>query len=179
MMSVLQYQRFSSMSSTLGPYSASFQQFWCHPHVLPRITLVFDERTCIPNSVLSPIHVLTKLLRTVFPTIVQLMDDRTNLVSEVPRDLQCLPMIWAMYAAEDVSTRLDIPILKVWAILEHPSIFTRGKADTASAACPSQPGNLSITSIIFASVIWDADEPCSRVVFHNVSPEHDPAFVLL
>ena len=32
--------------------------------------------------------------------------------------------------------------------------------DTTSAACPSQSGNLAITSIIFA-VIWDADEPCS------------------
>ena len=35
------------------------------------------------------------------------------------------------------------------------------KADAASAAGPSQPGNLAITSITFAAVIWGADEPCS------------------
>ena len=34
-------------------------------------------------------------------------------------------------------------------------------ADTASAACPSQSGNLAITAITFAVVIWDVDEPCS------------------
>ena len=38
------------------------------------------------------------------------------------------------------------------------SIFTWACAVTASAACPSQPGNLAITSIIFAAVIWDAPE---------------------
>ena len=32
---------------------------------------------------------------------------------------------------------------------------------TASAACPSQTGNLEITSKIFAAVICGADEPCS------------------
>ena len=41
------------------------------------------------------------------------------------------------------------------------SIFTSVLADTASAACPSQPGNLATTSMIFGAVIWDADEPCS------------------
>ena len=41
------------------------------------------------------------------------------------------------------------------------SNFTWELADTASAACPSQPGNLAMTSMIFAAVIWDADEPCS------------------
>ena len=39
--------------------------------------------------------------------------------------------------------------------------FTCVQADTASAACPSQPGTLAITSIILAAVICDADEPCS------------------
>ena len=44
---------------------------------------------------------------------------------------------------------------------EHPSILHEYKADTASAACPSQSAYLAITSITFATVIWDADEPCS------------------
>ena len=41
------------------------------------------------------------------------------------------------------------------------SIFTWEKADTASAVCPSQPGNLEMISMILAAVICDADEPCS------------------
>ena len=41
------------------------------------------------------------------------------------------------------------------------SIFTWVWADTASAACPSQPGNLEMISMILAAVIWDANDPCS------------------
>ena len=66
------------------------------------------------------------------------------------------------------------------------SNFTWVYADTASAACPSQPGNLAIKSTTFAAVIRVADEPCSvkncissRVVFYNVTTEHDSAFLLL
>ena len=42
-----------------------------------------------------------------------------------------------------------------------PSILSWVQADTASAACPAQSGNLAMTSISFAAVICDADEPCS------------------
>ena len=41
------------------------------------------------------------------------------------------------------------------------SIFTWVQADTASAACPAQPGNLDMISMILAAVIRDADDPCS------------------
>ena len=41
------------------------------------------------------------------------------------------------------------------------SNYTWVQADTASAACPWQPGYLAITSMIFAAVIWDANDPCS------------------
>ena len=41
------------------------------------------------------------------------------------------------------------------------SILTWVKADTASAACPAHPGSHAMTSITFAAVICDADEPCS------------------
>ena len=34
-------------------------------------------------------------------------------------------------------------------------------ADTASAACPAQPGSLDIMSMTFAAVMCDADDPCS------------------
>ena len=36
----------------------------------------------------TPIQVLIKLLRSVFPIAIRLMDDRTDSFQEVPRDLQ-------------------------------------------------------------------------------------------
>ena len=41
------------------------------------------------------------------------------------------------------------------------SIFNWVQADTASAACPTQPGSLEMISMTFAAVICDADDPCS------------------
>ena len=41
------------------------------------------------------------------------------------------------------------------------SIVTWVFADIASAACPAQPGSLEMTSMPFAAVICDADDPCS------------------
>ena len=41
------------------------------------------------------------------------------------------------------------------------SVLSWVEADTASAACPAQPGGLDMPSITFAAVICDADEPCS------------------
>ena len=41
------------------------------------------------------------------------------------------------------------------------SIFTWVLADTASAACPVQPGSLGMISMTFAAVICDVDDPCS------------------
>ena len=74
--------------------------------------LVCDERTCIPKSVISPIHVLIKILRIVYPIAIPLMDDRTSVVQEVRRDLQCWTMILAKNVVEDVSKRLDIVFLE-------------------------------------------------------------------
>ena len=54
------------------------------------------------------------------------------------------------------------------------SNFTWVSADTASAAGPPQPDNLAITSMIFAAVICDADEPCS--VKTALAPE--PSFAM-
>ena len=41
------------------------------------------------------------------------------------------------------------------------SFLTWFSADTASAACPAQPGSLEMISMTFAAVICDADDPCS------------------
>ena len=46
-----------------------------------------NEQT-FPGRNFSPIQVLIKLLRSVFPIAIRLMDDRTSFVQEVPRDLQ-------------------------------------------------------------------------------------------
>ena len=47
--------------------------------------------------------------------------------------------------------------------------FTWVYADTVSAACPSQSSNFAITSIIFAAVICDAEDPYS--VHTTLAPE--------
>ena len=64
---------------------------------LTEISPVFVERTCLPN----PIQVLMKLLRIVFPIIIQLMGNRTGFVREAPWDLICV--------VEDISNHLNIP----------------------------------------------------------------------
>ena len=90
--------------------------------MLTEITLVSDERTCIPTPLLCPIHLQIKLLRIVFPIAHQLMNDHTNFVQEVPRDLPCLPKMLAIYVVENVSKHLDNPIYDVlrlfWSILQ-------------------------------------------------------------
>ena len=48
------------------------------------------------------------------------------------------------------------------------SIFSWVSADTASAACPAHPGSLDLLSMTFATVICDADDPCS------VNSAYDP-----
>ena len=44
------------------------------------------------------------------------------------------------------------------------SIWTWVQPDIASAACPSQPSNLEMISMILAAVIWDAEDPCSLAI---------------
>ena len=61
----------------------------------------------------------------------------------------------------DESKCLDIPILEFSVILAHLLFFTWVSTDTASAACPAQPGSLEMISMTFAAVICDADDPCS------------------
>ena len=48
----------------------------------------------------------------------------------------------------------------IFNIFGASSILTWVSADTASAAYPSQPGNLEMISMISAAVICDADDPC-------------------
>ena len=66
-----------------------------------------------------------------------------------------MTMIWAVCRGKRIqkSEHSDFGIL---GYLEASTIFTCVYADTASAACPSR---LAMTSVTFAAVICDADEP--------------------
>ena len=50
---------------------------------------------------------------------------------------------------------------RIFNSLGASSILTLVLADTASAACPSQPGNLEMKNMTLAAVICDADDPFS------------------
>ena len=85
-------------------------------------------------------------------------------------------MVLPICVVEGVSKHLDIPIWEFWAIWEHPPVLPECK-QRLDQACPSQAGNLAITSLIFTAVIWDADEPCVEKTawapessFYNVPP---------
>ena len=135
-----------SISSTLEPNSVSFQFF-------------SDERTYIPSPEFCPVQVLLKLARNVFPIAIWPRDGHANFVQKVPQNLQISSMILAIRGRRiQTSRHCDFAILSN---LGASSNFTWVKADTESAVCPSQNGNLAITSMIFAAVICDADEPCS------------------
>ena len=65
-MLVRQYPHFSSTFYTREPNSAFYPTLWYHPRILTKITLVSDERTYIPNSVLLPIQVQRMFLQIAF-----------------------------------------------------------------------------------------------------------------
>ena len=139
-----------------------FRPFWCHPHRPIRITLVFFHRISILNLVLFPNQFLSMLFfQIVFPTRVLGVGVRTSFVQEEQQDLQCTPMTSDIYVLEVVSIHPDIPISEFLSSFWASFIFTWVYADIASAACPSQSGSRAITSITFAAVVCDADEPCS------------------
>ena len=94
-------------------------------------------------------------------------------------------MIWAMCRGRRVHTsgHSDVGLISNQGASSN---ITCVYADTASVACPSQFGNLATTLIIFAAVIWDADELCSvktarapESSFTMSSSEHDSAFALM
>ena len=62
-------------------------------------------------------------------------------------------MILAICVVVDESKCLAIPILEFSTICEHLPFLLGFQADTASAARPSQPGNLEMISMILAAVI--------------------------
>ena len=71
-------------------------------------SLLSDEQTDIPNSVLFPIQVPIELPRIVSSIGAPQVGVRTNFVQKEPLDLQCRSMILVIYVVEDVSIYLDI-----------------------------------------------------------------------
>ena len=123
----------------MGPIFCIFPAIMMSSTCTDTKNLVSDDRTFIPN--------LLKLLRIVFP--------KTNprswmTVQEVPRDLQSLPMIWAICCGRRIHTseHSDLGILST---LGTSSKLGLGRYCTSCTSRPSQPGNLAITSIIFGN----------------------------
>ena len=79
-------------------------------HILTEIAIVSEERTCIPNSVFSPIRVLIKRVQNVFPRAIQLVGDRKFSVQDVSQDLYFFTVIFAVCVVESVSKHQNIPI---------------------------------------------------------------------
>ena len=128
-------------------------QFLCRPHTQIRIILFHDERRDIPNLEISPIHVSIGFSQNAFPITILPKDDHTDFAQEQRLGLPYWTMILAICVVVDESKCLDTPIWEFSITCEHLPFFTWVKADTASAACPSQPGNLEMISMILAAVI--------------------------
>ena len=131
----------------------SFQPSLCHPRIRIGIDLAHDAQIGIHSSVLSPILVPIEFFQIVFPTSNRQAGDHTNFASEEQPLLQCWTMIWATYAVVDVSNTWTFRLTK---FQQFGSILPY---DLGSAACPWHPGSHALTSISFAAVICDADEP--------------------
>ena len=82
---------------------------------------------------------------------IQLMDDRTHFVQEVPQDLQFSSMILAILCRGRRIQTSGHSDFGFFCNFGASSNFTGVQADTASAACPSLSGNLAITSMNFCS----------------------------
>ena len=86
--------------------------------------------------------------------IVVPKDDRTDFVQEERLGLPYWTMILAICVVVDESKCPRHSDFGIFNNFGASSIFDLGKkADTASAACPAQPGNLDMVSMTFAAVI--------------------------
>ena len=134
----------------------------------------------------SPIQVPIELPRTVFPIAIPANGWPYKFRSRNTTGSSFSTRFWPFVLSTTYPNIWTFWFLGILSNLGASSNFTWKYADTASAACSSQAGNLATTSIIFAAVIWEADEPCSvktaqasESSFTMSPPEHDSAFVLL
>ena len=93
------------------------------------------------------------LSQIAFPITILPKDDHTDFAQGERLGLPYWTMILAIFVVVDESKCLDTPIFGIFNNLRASSIFTWVQPDTASAACPSQPSNLEMISMILAAVI--------------------------
>ena len=115
----------------------------------------------ITSFALFPIQIQAEILQTVSPTRDKQAPVRTNFFQVGLLGLQCSSKTSAICVVGDVSIRQGIEKQKILSSVRVSSDLTWVYADTASAACPSQSSNIAMTSITFAAVNCDADEPYS------------------
>ena len=168
---VLQDQPASAISSTWDLNSA-FPLIFDVVHVFRRESvLVFDEHIDIPSSVLfshpSPNTTFSNCLFRKCPASGWRYRFRSRGSSMVAHDLGHLCCGRRIH----LSGHSDFWILNN---LGASSILTCVQADLASAACPSQSGGLAMSSITFAAVRCEADEPRSE----NTAQEPEPSFTM-
>ena len=156
-----QIQLLCLVLSTSDQCFVSFQPIWCHPHTRIRIILFHGARISIPNWKPSPNRISIGFFQISFSITVLPKDDHTDFIEEERPGLPYWTMILATCVVVDESKCLDIPILEIFNNFGASPILTWVLAETASAACPAQPGSLDMISMTFAAVICDADDPCS------------------
>ena len=115
-----------------------------------------------------------ELSRIAFPIIVLSEADHTDFAQEERLDLPYWTKILANCVSVDVPKYLHILTSEFSITNGSSSFLTWVYADTASAACPAHPGSLAMTSITFAAVMCDADDPCSV----NTAYDPEPSFTM-
>ena len=163
-----------------------FQPIFCHPHTQMRTILFRDEQRDIPNLKFSPNHVSIRFSQIAFPIYSpakrwpsQIWLKKNDGSSILDHDFGHL----CRGRRIQMSGHSDFRIFKnLWA----SSIFPWVQADTASAACPSQPGNLEMISTTFSGChlrCWRSlfSEYCIRpwIVLYNITSEYNSTFVFL
>ena len=147
--------------STSDQDFVSFQPILWHPHTQTGIILFHDVQRDIPNLEFSPNPCFNRTFSNClshnspaegWPYRFRSRGTTGSSIQDYDLDFLCRGR------RIQLSGQSDLGIFNnLWA----SSIFTWVLADTASAACPSQPGNLEMISLILAAVIGDAEDPCS------------------
>ena len=160
-MLVLPNQLLYWVISTSEQYFVSFQPILCHPHSHIIITLFDGVRISISNWKPSPNRTSIGFSQNCLSHNIpargwpyKFRSRGTTGSSILDHDVGQL----CRGRRIQMSGHSDLGIFNNF---EASSIFAWVQADTASAACPAQPGSLKVISVTFAAVICDADDPCS------------------
>ena len=130
------------------------------------------------NLVLFPIQVPIQLPRIVFLISILPVGVHVKFDRKVPQDLQCFPRISAPYVWPFRFGNFQ----KFWSIIHFYLGVSRYCVSCLSLA-PWQSGydihHFCGSHLERRRALFSTNCVSSRVVFYNVSPEHDPFFVLL